>query len=90
MAPTTSRVPCVATVLADETVVPILRSVLGTPTTVHKRLDDGRVELEVRSYSAERVASQLAGFGALVEVVSPEEARVQLSRIASELARVYD
>jgi len=83
------RVPCLATVRTQESVVPHLRSVLGTPMTVGRKLDDGRVEVEIRSYSPQTLAAQLAGFGAVVEVMGPEEARGHLSRIASELTSVY-
>ena len=47
-----------------------LRAVLGTPMTVARRVVDGRVDVEVRSYSPERIASQLAGFGGRVEVLA--------------------
>ena len=83
------RVPAVATLRAHPVLVPQLRAVLGTPMAQARTLDDGRVELELRSYSAERIASQLAGFGGRVEVVAPEEVRRHLQRIATELTALY-
>jgi predicted DNA-binding transcriptional regulator YafY len=50
---------------------------------------DGRVEIEIRSYSAEMIAHQLAGFGGSVEVIAPPEVRDHLRRIAGELSAVY-
>jgi len=83
------RVPSAATLRVDPEIVPHLRAVLGTPMTVGKTVVDGRVDVEVRSYSAEMIAGQLAGFGARVEVLAPKEVRDRLSRIATELAAVY-
>jgi len=84
------RVPTTATLRVDPAMVPRLRVVLGTPMTVSGPLDDGRLEVELRSYSPEQIAGQLAGFGAAVEVVAPEEVRRHLQRIALELSAVYD
>jgi len=93
------RVPCVATVRAKPEVVPGLRAALGTPVTVIKKSSDltegngdqdGRVEVRIRGYSPKMIASLLAGFGLQVEVVDPEEVRVELSRIATELSTLYE
>jgi predicted DNA-binding transcriptional regulator YafY len=83
------RVPTTATLRADADVVAHLRAVLGTPMSVSRPAPDGRVEIEVRSYSPEMLAGQLAGFGARLEVVGPAEVRDHLGRIASELSQVY-
>jgi predicted DNA-binding transcriptional regulator YafY len=83
------RVPSAATLRADADVVPGLRAALGTPMTVGPVGTDGRVDIEVRSYSPQMIAGQLAGFGAAVEVVSPPEVRAHLRRIAAELVDVY-
>ena len=50
---------------------------------------DGRVEVEVGAPSAERIAEDLAGWGALLEVVEPDEVREQLARIGRELVERY-
>ncbi len=83
------RVPTGATLRVDVEVVPTLRAVLGTPMTVSPDVVDGRVEIEIRSYSAEMIAHQLAGLGASVEVLGPEEVRGHLRRIAADLTSVY-
>jgi predicted DNA-binding transcriptional regulator YafY len=83
------RVPTTATLRADPEVVRRLRAVLGSPMEVSGPHDDGRVEIALRSYSPEQIAGQLAGFGAAVEVLAPEEVRRHLSRIAGELSAVY-
>jgi predicted DNA-binding transcriptional regulator YafY len=83
------RVPTVATLRADVEVVPYLRATLGTPMKVDKADGARRVSVEVRSYSPELLAVQLAGFGNQVEVVGPTEVRDQLRRIGEELTQTY-
>ncbi len=83
------RVPAVATLRADPDVVRSLRAALGTPMTVAREVIDGRVDIEVRSYSPEMIAAQLAGFGQRVEVLGPPEVRRHLERIAAELSDLY-
>jgi predicted DNA-binding transcriptional regulator YafY len=83
------RVPTGATLRVDPAMVRTLRAVLGTPMTVGAEGRDGRVEVEIRTYSPEQIAHQLAGFGASVEVVGPRSVRDHLARIATELARLY-
>ena len=58
--------------------------------TVAREVIDGRVDIEVRSYSPEMIAAQLAGFGQRVEVLGPPEVRRHLfERIAAELSDLY-
>jgi predicted DNA-binding transcriptional regulator YafY len=83
------RVPTAATLRADPDMVPTLRAVLGTPMTVGPAVTDGRVDIELRTYSPQMIAGQLAGFGAAVEVVGAARGRHHLARIAAELADVY-
>ena len=83
------RVPTAATLRLDADDVAHLRAVLGTPMTVGPVGRDGLVDVEVRTYSPQTIAAQLAGFGALVEVIAPTEVRHHLRRIAAELSRVY-
>jgi predicted DNA-binding transcriptional regulator YafY len=83
------RVPTVTTLRADVDTVPTLRAVLATPMSVGTTVIGGRVDVEIRSHSMEQIAHQLAGFGALVEVIAPEEVRRHLARIAAELSAVY-
>ena len=51
------RVPIVATLRIDADAVARLRAVLGTPMTVGTAGGDGRVDVEVRTYSAEMIAA---------------------------------
>ncbi|HVC71266.1 MAG TPA: YafY family protein [Acidimicrobiales bacterium] len=83
------RVPAAATLRAYPALVPTLRAALGTPMEVTRTLADGRLEIELRSYSPGQIAVQIAGFGGRVEVIAPDEVRRHLERIASELAAVY-
>ena len=78
-------------------VVVRIRRALANPEThiartvqiVGTEVTDGRVDVEIRTYSPDQIAHQLAGFGASVEVVGPPEIRDHLARIATELARLY-
>jgi predicted DNA-binding transcriptional regulator YafY len=69
--------------------VPWLRSAFGVRVSVGEPVHDGRVEVELRSWSAHALAGELAGFGATVEVVEPREAREELARVGAELTRTY-
>lgn len=55
----------------------------GTPAA------DGRVEVEVMGPSERGIVGELAGFGAMVEVVEPPSARAALREIAAELTTLY-
>lgn len=66
-----------------------MRSSFGVRVTVGERVDDGRVEVQLRSWSASALADELAGFGAMVEVIDPPVAREALARIGEELLRTY-
>ncbi|HEV7679585.1 MAG TPA: WYL domain-containing protein [Candidatus Dormibacteraeota bacterium] len=87
------RHPHTATVLAPESLLPVLRYVLGTRVTPTGRAVDGgepgRIEVEVRERSAEMIARQLAGFGTRIEVVGPPDVREALARIGAELTQRY-
>jgi len=83
------RLPFTATVHADESLLPVLRSVLGTQVAPTGRRVRGRVELAVRGHSAEMVARQLAGFGRMLHVAGPPEVRAQLASIGEELSGRY-
>lgn len=78
-----------ATALVRPDAVPWLRSALGGRVTVGEPTADGRVRVELRSWSAHSLAQDVAAFGRAVEVTEPPEARAQLARIGEELARLY-
>ena len=83
------RLPYEAVLSAPATLLPALRDALVAQPHVRAVIDAERVELEVRSYSPEALARQLARFGGLVEVISPIEARDHLARLGAELVSTY-
>ena len=83
------RAPFRAIAQTDPEMVRWLRSIIGTRLSVDSETKDGRVEVEIRSWSAHAVASELAAFGSRVEVLRPPEVRDELARIGAELTRQY-
>jgi predicted DNA-binding transcriptional regulator YafY len=82
------RVPFRAMVRASRETVPWLRSAFGTRLSAGPDAADGWVELEVRSWSAHTLASELAAFGRHIEVLHPE-VRDELARLGAELTQLY-
>jgi len=78
-----------ATALVDPIAVSWLRGAFGNRITVGKAGRDGRVTCELRSWSAHTLASELASFGARVEVVSPDEVRDELAGLGAALNDLY-
>ena len=78
-----------AIALADRDGAGWARGMLGKRVTVHGEQADGRVRLEVRSWSADALAGELAAFGDHIEVVDPPEARDALARLGETLTSVY-
>ena len=66
-----------------------LRQQFASSFTELRRLDDGRVEVEVGAARPGILAEQLAGWGAMIEVTSPDEVREHLGRIGRELVERY-
>ncbi|MGH9181888.1 MAG: helix-turn-helix transcriptional regulator, partial [Acidimicrobiales bacterium] len=83
------RAPVRASALAAPQVVAWCRAVLGTRMSIGPGRADGRVELELRGHSPRALAAEIAGFGALVEIVDPPEVRHQLAALAAELSVLY-
>lgn len=83
------RVPFRAFARVEPEAVSWLRSAFGTRLSVGESVDDGRVDVEVRSWSAHALARELASFGRWVEVLDPPEARQQLAEIGAELVERY-
>lgn len=69
--------------------VPWLRSAFGTRLSVQGPTDDGRIDVEIGSWSAHAVAGELAGFGDQVEAMEPAAVRRELAAIGARLARLY-
>ncbi|MGH2539981.1 MAG: helix-turn-helix transcriptional regulator [Actinomycetota bacterium] len=78
-----------ATVLASPEAVGWLRGAFGRRITVGGTETDGRVHVEIRSWSAHTIASELVGFGGNAEVVEPPEVREELARRGAELSELY-
>jgi len=78
-----------ATVLIDVTLLPVLRTQFGRHCVTEGTHQDGRPRAVLAVPMARSIAEQLAGWGALVEVVEPESVRNELARIGSELAERY-
>lgn len=57
---------------ATEFAIPVLRA-LGVETLVHGARDDGRLDVTLGAWSADVLASQIAGVIAFVELVEPPE-----------------
>jgi predicted DNA-binding transcriptional regulator YafY len=84
------RSPVSATVLIAERFLPVLRSHFGRHCDPEGTTEDGRIRVRVAAPMALTIAEQLAGWGARVEVVEPEEVRAELARIGSELTARYE
>jgi hypothetical protein len=83
------RTPIVVRAMVDPQSISWLRHKLGTRLRIGMAVDDGRVEVEIRSPSEYSVAGELAGFGRLVEVLEPPGVRARLAAVASELSALY-
>ncbi|MET0326584.1 MAG: WYL domain-containing protein, partial [Ilumatobacteraceae bacterium] len=66
-----------------------LRQQFASSFTELRRLDDGRLEVEIGAARPGILAEQLAGWGAMIEVVGPDEVRDHLGRIGRELVARY-
>ena len=83
------RTPVLAHALAKSDGVWICRSVFGNRVKIGPPGADGRVEVELRGHSARSLAAEVAGLGAMLEVLDPPEVRESLAAIAGELAGLY-
>jgi predicted DNA-binding transcriptional regulator YafY len=78
-----------ATVLVAPRHVRVLRDIFGRHLEEDGPVDDGRVRVRVAAHLPRAIAEQLAGWGALVEVLEPPSVRAELARIGAELAAQY-
>jgi predicted DNA-binding transcriptional regulator YafY len=81
------RAPVKVKIRMDRNALPWLRTTVGNRMRV--LVDAERAEVEVRGHGIESVAAELAGFGARVEVIQPDEVRAELARLATELLRAH-
>ena len=66
-----------------------LRERWGTDLTVLSETEDRYVLIELAAAMPQMIAEQLAGWGAQVDVISPDVVRERLGRIGAELAARY-
>lgn len=78
-----------ATVLASGDAVGRVRGAFGNRASVGVTRPDGRTEIQVRGWSAQAIAAELAALGDTVEVAEPGEVRAELARIGAELTALY-
>jgi predicted DNA-binding transcriptional regulator YafY len=83
------RLPVRARVMVPPGTMPWMRYVFGPRLSVGGAGADGRVEAEVRGSHADAMARDLAGFGALVEVVDPPDLRDALASLGRDLCGLY-
>ncbi len=83
------RAPLRARAQVDPGVLDLLRWVFGRRLRIGPAGDDGRVEVELRGQSARALAGEIAGFGADIEVLEPQEIRSLLARIGGDLVSRY-
>lgn len=67
----------------------VLREHFGRHLDLVGASDDGRLEVTVAAHTARSIAEQLAGWGATVQVVGPDEVRRELAVIGAELVASY-
>jgi predicted DNA-binding transcriptional regulator YafY len=78
-----------ATVLIETRFVPILRGQVGRHCHTEANLDDNRSRVRLAAPTPLDIARNLAGWGALIEVLEPESVQTELARIGRELAARY-
>ncbi len=74
---------------ASPEVIYILREIFGRWLRIGPTEADGRVPIEVGGSSDRAMVAQLAGFGAMIEITDPPEARSRLAAIGAELSTLY-
>jgi predicted DNA-binding transcriptional regulator YafY len=83
------RMPVRARAMVDPDMVALVRYLLGTRVTIGPPAADGRVEVELRGQSERSLAGEIAGLGAVIEVLEPDSLRTQLAEVARELTALY-
>jgi predicted DNA-binding transcriptional regulator YafY len=78
-----------ATVLIEARFVPVLRDHFGRHCHTGSQLDDGRARVRIAAPTPLDIARNLAGWGAMIEVIEPRTVQAELARIGAELAGQY-
>ena len=66
-----------------------LRGAFDRRVTVGEERSDGRVDVTIRTWSAHAAAGDLVGFAPWVEVIAPDEVRLELAQRGAQLAELY-
>jgi len=83
------RLPVRARAWAQRDAVSLCRYLFGPGLRIGPAGTDGRIEVELRGASVAALAGQLAGLGAVVEIVDPPEVRARLAEIGAQLLGLY-
>jgi predicted DNA-binding transcriptional regulator YafY len=75
--------------LADPSIIGWLRGHFGTRVTVHDRVDDGRLAIDIGFGDTHNPAMELAGYGFGLEVLDPPEVCRELAAIGTRLVARY-
>jgi hypothetical protein len=78
-----------ATVLIEARFVPVLRNQFGRHCHTDGEFDHGHARVRLAGPTALDIARNLAGWGAMIEVVEPRTVQAELARIGAELAGRY-
>ena len=78
-----------ATVLIEARFVPVLRDHFGRHCHASNQMGDGRARVRIAAPTPLDIARNLAGWGAMIEVIEPSAVQAELARIGAELAGQY-
>lgn len=78
-----------ATVVVEARHVSVLRNRFGRHCAVDGPAEDGRVRVRLSAMTPLMIAQELAGWGALAEVVESEPVQAELARLGAELVARY-
>jgi predicted DNA-binding transcriptional regulator YafY len=83
------RTPVSAHVLVDAAMLGLVQYLFGTRLGIGAPVADGRVEAEIRGQSERSLAGEIAGLGAMIEVLEPAGVRERLAAVGAELVATY-
>lgn len=83
------RTPIGARVLIEPSAMGLCHYLFGTRLRIGAPVADGRVEAEIRGSSERVLAGEIAGLGAMLDVLAPEGLRTLLAEIGAELVGRY-
>lgn len=88
------RTPQHVDAVVESGMVGVLRWMFDRQLTVLTESVDGeapqRLRIRIGGHSVERIAQQVAGFGAHIEVTGPPEARAALAQVGRHLVDAYE